>query len=80
MPTDNTTARQMGGLLSVINTNKSFASPEVTATTATDTVTAAANGLANGDQVVFTDTGAATGIRLDESYYVVNAAAGTFKV
>ncbi|MDO3024380.1 SU10 major capsid protein [Mycobacteroides abscessus] len=80
VPTDNTTARQMGGLLSVINTNKTFASAEVTATTATDTVTAAANGLANGDQVVFTDTGAATGIRLDESYYVVNAAAGTFKV
>lgn len=83
VPTDNTVARQTGGLLSVLTTNRRFAgdtAPEVSATTATDTVTSATNGLANGDQVVFTDLGEATGIRADRSYYVVSAAAGTFKV
>ncbi|MFN3005136.1 SU10 major capsid protein [Mycolicibacterium wolinskyi] len=80
VPEDNTEARQMAGLLSVVTTNKSFAIPEVSATTATDTVTAAAHGMANGDMVVFTDVGTATGIRLDRSYFVVSQAAGTFKV
>lgn len=82
VPTDNTTARQMAGLLSVISTNKVFATgiSEVSASTATDTVTAASHGLSNGDQVTFTDVGAATGIRNDRTYFVVSSASGTFKV
>ena len=82
VPADNTTARQTGGLLSVLTTNKSFVtgSTEVSATAATDTVTSASNGLANGDQVTFTDVGASTALRVDRTYYVVSTAAGTFKV
>lgn len=82
VPTDNSTARQTGGLLSVISTNKSFVtgSTEVTAATATDTVTFTSHGLSNGDQVSFTDVGAATNIRADRTYYVVSSAANTFKV
>jgi hypothetical protein len=80
VPTDNTTAKQMAGLLSVISTNKTFALAEVSATSATDTITSASNGLTNGDQVVFTSVDVATNIRVDRTYYVVSAAAGTFKV
>jgi hypothetical protein len=81
VPTDNTTARQTAGLLSVITTNKSFVtgSTEVSATSATDTITSASHGLSNGDQIVFTDIGAATNIRVDRTYFVVNSST-TFKV
>lgn len=80
VPTSNATARQMGGMLEAITTNRSSAVPEVSATTATDTVTSAAHGMANGDRIVFTDPGSALTVRLDRSYYVVAQAAGTFKV
>ncbi|WAY18403.1 DUF5309 domain-containing protein [Mycolicibacterium fortuitum] len=82
VPTTNATARQTGGLLSVITTNRSFVtgSTEVTAATATDTVSVTGHGLANGDQVVFTDIDVATGIRADRAYFVVNKATDTFKV
>jgi len=80
VPTDNSTARQTAGLLSVLTTNKTFGAPEVTAASATDTITFTAHGLSNGDQVVFTDVDAATNIRVDRSYFVVNSAANTFKV
>jgi hypothetical protein len=82
VPTDNTTAPQMAGLLSVISTNKSFVtgSTEVTAASATDTVTFATHGLANGDQVTFTNVDVATNIRPDRTYYVVSSTTNTFKV
>lgn len=80
VPTDNTTARQMAGLLSVITTNKVFAATEVTAASATDTITVVGHGLSNGDQVSFTDLGGATGIRPDRAYFVVAKATDTFKV
>lgn len=80
LPADNTTARQTAGMLSVISTNASSVGTVVTAASATDTITAASHGLANGDQVSFTDVDAATGIRVDRTYYVVNSASGTFKV
>lgn len=82
VPTDNTTARQMAGLLSVISTNKSFVtgSTEVTAASATDTITFTAHGLSNGDQVTFTSVDVATNIRVDRTYYVVSSTTNTFKV
>ena len=80
IPTDNTTARQMGGLLSVITTNKTFALASVTAASATDTITANGHGLANGDQVVFVNPDVATNIRVDRTYYVINSTTNTFKV
>lgn len=80
VPTDNTTARQTAGLLGVLTTNRVDAIAEVTASSATDTITSASHGLANGDQVVFTNTDAATNIRADRTYFVVNQASGTFKV
>jgi hypothetical protein len=82
VPIDNTTARQTAGLLSMIQTNRVMnpGVAEVTASTATDTVTANAHGLAAGDQVVFTSVDAATGIRLDRSYFVLAPTTNTFKV
>lgn len=80
VPTDNTTARQLAGLLSVITTNKTFALASVTAASATDTITFTAHGLTNGEQVVFVNVDVATGIRVDRAYFVVSSAANTFKV
>lgn len=80
VPTDTSTARQMAGLLSVITTNKTFALAPVTAASATDTITAAGHGMSNGDQVVFVDKDAATNVRVNRAYYVVNKATDTFKV
>lgn len=82
VPGDNTVARQTGGLLSVIQTNKAFANggTEVTAASAGDTVTATGHGLSAGDQVSFTDVDVATGIRADRTYYVRDVATNTFKV
>lgn len=80
VPTDNTTNRQMGGLLEAFVTNKSFAVAPVTAASATDTITSVAHGMSNGDQVVFTNVDVATGIRLDRAYVVAKLSADTFKV
>jgi Family of unknown function (DUF5309) len=80
VPVDTSTDRQTAGLLSVIATNKTWALAEVSATAATDTVTKATHGMSDGDQVVFTDVGVATAIRVDRKYYLVSSAAGTFKV
>lgn len=80
VPTDNTQARRMGGLLSSIQTNATSSIAPVTVATATDTVTAASHGLNDGDQIVFTDLDVATGIRSDRAYFVRDKAAGTFKV
>lgn len=78
VPANNSTARQTAGLLEVLTTNR-VATGEVTdATAATDTITKATNGLSNGDKVVFTK--APSTLRTDRVYYVVSAAAGTFKV
>jgi hypothetical protein len=68
--------------LSVISTNKSFVtgSTEVTAASATDTITFTAHGLSNGDQVSFTSVDVATNIRTDRTYYVVSSTTNTFKV
>ncbi|MBY0440981.1 MAG: DUF5309 domain-containing protein [Mycobacteriaceae bacterium] len=80
VPIDNSAARQTAGLLSVITTNKTFALAPVTAASATDTITSAGHGMNNGDQVVFVDVDAATNVRVDRAYYVVNKATDTFKV
>jgi len=68
-PATNATARQTGGLLEVITTNR-VAVGEVSGTTATDTVTAT-HAFSNGDKIVITDAGA-TGLRTDRIYYVVS--------
>jgi hypothetical protein len=71
-PDDNTTARQMAGLLSVITTNaqvKSGSALTEDASAATDTITAT-HDLAAGDKVVFTDVGASTTIVPGRAYFV----------
>lgn len=71
-PSDNTTARQMAGLLSVISTNaqvKSGSALTTGASAATDTITAT-HDLAAGDMVVFTDVGASTTIVPGRKYWV----------
>lgn len=78
VPTDNTVARATGGLLEAIATNKQ-GTIVTGASTATDTVTSTAHGLANGDRVAFT-AGIASPLRYDRVYYVSNVAANTFKV
>jgi hypothetical protein len=81
LPTDNTTPRKTRGILQAVTTNRIALGATTTgASSATDTITATAHGLANGDAIVFTNTGAATGIIAGRIYYVVNAATDTFKV
>lgn len=79
-PADNTTARQMAGLLSVISSNKIEDGLARTGTSATDTVTAT-HGLSVNDKVTFTAVGAATAIKINRPYWVVNVTGTTaFKV
>lgn len=71
-PTTNATARQTRGLLQAITTNRIAKGTSVTgATSATDTITATGHGLSVGNKIVFTATGAATGIVAGRVYYVV---------
>lgn len=73
-PADNTTARQMAGLLSVITTNAQVKKAETTgASTATDTVTpASAHDLVVGDKVVFTEIGDMTNVVAGRAYWVTS--------
>jgi hypothetical protein len=81
LPTDNTTPRKTRGLLQAIATNRIAKAAVVTgATTATDTVSSTSNGLANGDKIVFGYTDVAANIVAGRVYFVVSAAADTFKV
>ncbi|MFE5912083.1 DUF5309 family protein [Streptomyces wedmorensis] len=80
-PTTNATARQTRGLLAAITTNRIAKGVTTTgATSATDTITATAHGLVDGDKIVFTATGAATGIVAGRIYFVDAIDANTFKV
>ncbi|MET7759740.1 DUF5309 family protein [Streptomyces sp. NPDC005389] len=80
-PTTNATARQTRGLLAAITTNRIAKGVTTTgATSATDTITANGHGLVDGDKIVFTSTGAATGIVAGRTYYVDAIDANTFKV
>jgi hypothetical protein len=78
-PADNTTARQMAGLLSVMTSNKIEDGLVLTAaTSATDTITTgAAHGLVVGDKVVFTSVGASTTIKVGRGYWVQAIPTGT---
>lgn len=78
VPTDNTIARQTGGLLEAITSTKQ--GELVTGTTATDKITSDGHGLSAGDRVGFTEI-AATGLRYDRVYYVVGSpTTNTFQV
>lgn len=79
-PTTNATARQTRGLLQSIETNRIAKGSSVTgASSATDTVTSTAHGLANGAAIVFTATGA-TPLVAGRTYFVSSVATNTFKV
>ncbi|MFI6279650.1 DUF5309 family protein [Streptomyces sp. NPDC050988] len=80
-PTTNASARQTKGLLAAVTTNRIAKGVTTTgATSATDTITSTAHGLVDGDKIVFTITGAATGIVAGRIYYVDAIDANTFKV
>jgi len=80
-PGSNGTARQTRGLVQAITTNKLERGTAITgASSATDTITSTAHGLANDTAIVFTETGAATGIVAGRVYYVASKATDTFKV
>lgn len=81
-PSDNNTARKTRGLLAAITTNlQAKATSTITGlSAATDTVTETATALSNGDQIIFTDVGASTGIQVGRIYYVVSKSTNAFKV
>jgi hypothetical protein len=81
-PTTNATARQTRGLLQAITTNRIAKGTSVTgATSATDTITATAHGLSVGNKIVFTATGAMSGVVAGRVYYVVTVTdANNFKI
>ncbi|WP_159844904.1 SU10 major capsid protein [Nocardia sp. CY41] len=81
-PTDNSTARQTAGLLSVMssNTQVAGAAKRTGATSATDTITVT-HSLVVDDKVVFTSVGASTTIVPHRAYWVVqNSTTASFKV
>lgn len=80
-PADNTTARQMAGLLSVMTSNVQTKKAQITgASAATDTITVT-HDLVVGDKVVFTSVGASTAIKTGRAYWVQsNATTVSFKV
>lgn len=78
VPTDNTTARETGGLFEAISTNKQ-GTIVTGASAATDTVTSTSHGLSNGDRIAFT-AGVVAPLRYDRVYYVSSVATNTFKV
>lgn len=82
-PADNTTARQMAGLLSVMTTNarvKTGSTLITGASAATDTITVT-HSLAVDDKVVFTDVGASTAIVPGRAYWVKSVATtASFKI
>ena len=81
LPTTNATARQTKGMLAAITTNRIAKGTSVTgATSATDTITSTGHGLVDGDKIVFTAVGAATGVVPGRTYYVDQIDANTFKV
>jgi hypothetical protein len=82
LPTDNTTPRKTRGLLQAITTNRiSKAGLTITGlSSATDTITETATGVADNDKIVFTKTGDATGIVAGRVYYVVSKTTNAFKV
>lgn len=80
-PGSNGSARKTRGLVSAITTNKLDRGTAITGvTSATDTLTKTAHGLADDTAIVFTATGAATGIVAGRVYYVASQTANTFKV
>lgn len=80
-PTTNATARQTKGILAAVTTNRIARGTAVTgATSATDTITSTGHGLVDGDKIVFTAVGAATGILPGRLYYVDQQDANSFKV
>ncbi|MBT2505152.1 DUF5309 family protein [Streptomyces sp. ISL-98] len=80
-PTTNATARKTRGLLAAITSNRIAKGVTTTgATSATDTITSTAHGLADGDKIVFTNTSTATGVVAGRIYYVDAIDVNTFKV
>lgn len=79
-PSDNTVARRMGGLLSVIPVGNTSGKTEVTVNTtgAADVLNETSTTLANGDRIVFTVPPAE--LRVDVAYYVVGKVTNGFKV
>lgn len=80
-PGTNATARKTRGLIQAIATNKIQRGAAIAgATSATDTITSTAHGLAANTAIVFANTGGATGVVAGRVYYVAGQTANTFKV
>lgn len=80
-PVDNTTPRKTRGLLQAIQTNViDLGTLYASLSASGDTITHTATPLVNGQAVRFTDVGAATGVKLNRVYYVVQQSTNAFKV
>jgi hypothetical protein len=83
-PSTDSVNRQTRGLLEAISTNsvdfKSAELPTATGSSSDDTIASSAHGLSNGDKVQFTALTGGTGISLNTTYYVINAATNTFQI
>ena len=80
-PATNADARKTRGLIAAITTNKLERGVTITgASSATDTITATAHGLANDTPIVFAEVGDATNIVPGRVYFVASKATDTFKV
>ncbi len=79
-PTTNATPRKTRGLIPAITTNVIELGTALAGAAATNVITAAGHGLANGTAVRFTSVGVSTAIKLNRVYYVVGAATDTFGV
>jgi hypothetical protein len=85
LPTDNTTARKTRGLLAAITTTAFDSSNGATksgSAATTDIITLATHGQNIGDQIVFTNIGAAVGVTVGVTYYVIadSFTTGQFKI
>src|SRR5690606_38344074 len=80
-PSDNSTARQMAGLLSVMTSNAQAKSTKISgASTATDTITVT-HALAADDKVVFTEVGDMTNVVAGRAYWVKSVSTtASFKI
>lgn len=82
-PANNNTARQTRGIIAATATNhvdKGTNSTNVTGEDADDLIDAVAHPFANNDKVQFTALTGGSNLKLNRTYYVVNALANTFQI
>lgn len=79
-----TVARKTRGLLEAISSNivdsSTAGASSITGSSSDDVIADTAHGLSNGDRIQFTAITGGTGISLNTTYFVINAATDTFQI